>query len=84
MAAVCTPDFFGFDADLMLRYRGRIEAPGGSRTAAAQARRELFEAMRQVAETGQAPAGTASEHRLLDQVACRRLSRRSRLPADIE
>jgi len=53
--AVCTPDFFGFDADLALRYRGRITA-AGRQPAPAAARRELFEAMRQVAETGQAPA----------------------------
>ncbi|MCB1958871.1 MAG: thioredoxin family protein, partial [Rhodocyclaceae bacterium] len=26
--AVCTPDFFGFDADLRLRYRGRLDAGG--------------------------------------------------------
>ncbi|MFP6756759.1 MAG: thioredoxin family protein [Alphaproteobacteria bacterium] len=51
--AVCTPDFFGFDADLGLQYRGRLdesrvtEVPG--------ARRELFEAMRRVAETGAGP-----------------------------
>ena len=53
--AVCTPDFFGFDADLRLRYRGRLDA---SRKEAAPpgAPRELFEAMRMVARTGQGPA----------------------------
>lgn len=53
--AVCTPDFFGYDADLGLQYRGRLDA---SRKDAAppDARRELFEAMRQVAETGKGPA----------------------------
>lgn len=53
--AVCTPDFFGFNSDLELQYRGRLDASGrdpGPETA----RRELFEAMRQVAETGQGPA----------------------------
>ncbi len=51
--AVCTPDFFGFDADLGLQYRGRLDA---SRTEAVpDARRELLEAMRGVAETGQGP-----------------------------
>jgi peroxiredoxin len=53
--AVCTPDFFGFDAGLKLRYRGRLDASG--RNQVEGARRELFEAMRQVAETGVAPAG---------------------------
>jgi len=52
--AVCTPDFFGFDKDLGLQYRGRLDA---SRTApVANARRELFDAMKAVAETGRGPA----------------------------
>jgi peroxiredoxin len=52
--AVCTPDFFGFDADLGLQYRGRLDA---SRTApVADARRDLFEGMKQVAQTGKGPA----------------------------
>jgi len=51
--AVCTPDFFGFDKDLGLQYRGRLDA---SRTApVANARRELFDAMKAVAETGRGP-----------------------------
>ncbi|MCB2136197.1 MAG: thioredoxin family protein [Rhodobacteraceae bacterium] len=52
--AVCTPDFFGFDRDLGLQYRGRLDASG--RQALPDARRELFDAMRQVAETGHGPA----------------------------
>jgi len=52
--AVCTPDFFGFDADLTLRYRGRLDASG--RNPLEGGKRELFDAMRQVAETGEAPA----------------------------
>ena len=52
--AVCTPDFFGFDADLALKYRGRIDA--GGKNDVPGARRELFEAMRQIAQTGQGPA----------------------------
>lgn len=52
--AVCTPDFFGYDADLGLQYRGRLDA---SRREAGppDARRELFEAMKMVAETGHGP-----------------------------
>ncbi len=53
--AVCTPDFFGFDAALNLAYRGRLydvrnlkRVPG--------ARRELFEAMAAIARGGAAPA----------------------------
>ena len=53
--AVCTPDFFGYNADLELQYRGRLDA---SRKQAADpdVRRDLFEAMKQVAETGRGPA----------------------------
>lgn len=51
--AACTPDFFGFNADLKLQYRGRLDDSGRSSRPAA--RRELFEAMRQVAETGDGP-----------------------------
>ena len=52
--AVCTPDFFGFDADLGLQYRGRLDA---SRVELVpDARRELFEAMQQVAATGHGPS----------------------------
>ncbi|WP_374511885.1 thioredoxin family protein [Niveibacterium sp.] len=52
--AVCTPDFFGYDASLGLQYRGRLDA---SRKEAApdDAPRDLFNAMRQVAETGTGP-----------------------------
>ncbi len=51
--AVCTPDFFGFDADLGLQYRGRLDA---SRVEPVpSARRELFEAMQEVAASGQGP-----------------------------
>ena len=52
--AVCTPDFFGFDAGLGLQYRGRFDASG--RQAAPGARRDLREAMLAVAETGHGPA----------------------------
>ena len=38
--AVCTPDFFGFDRDLMLAYRGRLDASG--RSSDPHAPRELF------------------------------------------
>ena len=52
--AVCTPDFFGFNAVLELQYRGRVDASGRG-PAAPDARRELFEGMLQVARTGQGP-----------------------------
>ena len=53
--AVCTPDFFGYDAELGLQYRGRLDA-SRKETAPEGTRRDLFEAMRQVAETGKGPA----------------------------
>ncbi len=52
--AVCTPDFFGFNAKDELQYRGRIDA-SGRMAGPADARRELYEAMKLVAETGQGP-----------------------------
>jgi peroxiredoxin len=52
--AVCTPDFFGYNANLELQYRGRLDA-SGMQPAPPGARRELFEAMKQIAETGRGP-----------------------------
>ena len=52
--AVCTPDFFGFDASLGLQYRGRLDSSRKD-SAPADASRELFQAMKQVAETGHGP-----------------------------
>ena len=52
--AVCTPDFFGFDAGNGLQYRGRLDA-SKKEAAPLDARRELLEAMTQVARTGHGP-----------------------------
>ncbi len=52
--AVCTPDFFGFDGALGLQYRGRLDA-SGKNPCPGGARRDLFEAMKAVAETGRGP-----------------------------
>lgn len=52
--AVCTPDFFGYDAQLRLRYRGRLDSSG--KEASPDATRELFEALRAVAAGGPGPA----------------------------
>jgi len=51
--AVCTPDFFGYNADLKLQYRGRLDE--SRKEPVPDARRDLFEAMKQVAQTGQGP-----------------------------
>jgi peroxiredoxin len=53
--AVCTPDFFGYDAGLRLGYRGRLDE-GRIEPPPRTARRELVEAMRAIATTGHAPA----------------------------
>ncbi|MBT4122476.1 MAG: thioredoxin family protein, partial [Candidatus Ruthia sp.] len=52
--AVCTPDFFGYNANLELQYRGRLDA-SRKESAAADVKRDLFEAMSQVAKIGQGP-----------------------------
>ena len=51
--AQCTPDFFGFNAQDELQYRGRLDASRMSPVP--HAKRDLFEAMRLIAETGQGP-----------------------------
>ena len=52
--AVCTPDFFGYNKDLELQYRGRIRElkdlkPVGIGDS------DLYKAMKQIAETGNGP-----------------------------
>ncbi|SFV67039.1 PPO candidate 1 [hydrothermal vent metagenome] len=51
--AVCTPDFFGYNKDLKLQYRGRLDE--SRKEAIEGAKRDLFEAMKQISETGQGP-----------------------------
>ena len=53
--AVCTPDFFGYNSRLELQYRGRLDA-SGRQPAPPGVPRDLFEAMRLIADTGQGPA----------------------------
>lgn len=52
--AVCTPDFFGYNKRLELQYRGRLDA-SKTEPAPEDARRELFEAMKQISQTGKGP-----------------------------
>jgi peroxiredoxin len=52
--AVCTPDYFGYDADRKLKYRGRLDE-GRMSAPPSGARRELVEAMRAIAANGLAP-----------------------------
>lgn len=57
--AVCTPDFFGYNGDLELQYRGRLDS-STSRAAPPDAPRELFDAMIRIARTGQGPSSQNS------------------------
>lgn len=52
--AVCTPDFFGYNAKGLLQYRGRLDE-SRKQAAGENVRRDLFEAMKQVALTGRGP-----------------------------
>ncbi len=52
--AVCTPDFFGYNNGLELQYRGRLD-DAGANPDAGERPRELYEAMRLIAETGEGP-----------------------------
>lgn len=51
--AVCTPDFFGFNATDELQYRGRLDE--SRKAPVAEAKRDLYEAMMEVVRTGQGP-----------------------------
>lgn len=51
--AVCTPDFFGFNKDFALQYRGRFDE--SRKETAPESTRDLFHAMKQVAETQAGP-----------------------------
>jgi peroxiredoxin len=53
--AICTPDFFGYNADLKLQYRGRLDA-SRMQEAAPGAARDLFDALCEIARTGSGPA----------------------------
>ncbi|MDP3897131.1 MAG: thioredoxin family protein [Mesorhizobium sp.] len=52
--AACTPDFFGFNRDLQLQYRGRLDA-SRKEAGPADLRRDLHDAMVEVARTGKGP-----------------------------
>ena len=52
--AVCTPDFFGFNKDHKLQYRGRLDA-SRKEAGPVDLKRDLFEAMKEVVRTGNGP-----------------------------
>ena len=53
--AVCTPDIFGYNAAGELQYRGRVDS-AGSRPATGSEKRELRDAMLEIARSGKGPA----------------------------
>ena len=53
--AVCTPEFYGFNRDLELQYRGRLDS-STIKPATPDSRRELVEAMQLICDTGKGPA----------------------------
>jgi len=53
--AVCTPDIFGFNSNLILQYRGRLDS-GVINTNSNNINRELFKAMNQIKSDGVGPS----------------------------
>jgi peroxiredoxin len=51
--AVCTPDFFGFNKHFQLQYRGRFDE--SRKDTAPNSTRDLFKAMKMIAETSTGP-----------------------------
>ncbi len=52
--AQCTPDFFGFNSDLKLQYRGRLDSSGRNSNDL-NVERDLFNAMSDIAKSGNGP-----------------------------
>ena len=52
--AVCTPDFFGYNKNLELQYRGRMRELK-KLIPVRSGESDLFQAMKQIAETGKGP-----------------------------
>ena len=53
--AACTPDFFGLNREFTLQYRGRLDASRREENVSGL-RRDLYEAMKEIARTGTGPA----------------------------
>jgi peroxiredoxin len=53
--AVCTPDFFGYNKDMQLQYRGRFDNRENKTGQEPGAKHELLLAMQEIAKTGQGP-----------------------------
>mgnify|MGYP003385499923 CR=1 FL=1 len=53
--AICTPDFFGYNSQMQLQYRGRLDASGMDADMS-HAKRDLVDAMILLAKTGEGPS----------------------------
>ena len=53
--AVCTPDFFGFDKNLILKYRGRIDSGVMNSGNNSEITRDLYNSMIKIKNEGIAP-----------------------------
>ena len=53
--AICTPDIYGFNSEDKLEYRGRLDSAGKDE-ANTDTQKELLEAMKEIAQSGQSSA----------------------------
>ena len=53
--AICTPDFFGFNRELELQYRGRFDSTGREEIPPTDNKKDLYEAMKLISETQKGP-----------------------------
>jgi len=53
--AECTPDFFGFNSNLELQYRGRLDSSGRMGSLTQPRIRDLVNAMKEIADSGNGP-----------------------------
>ena len=53
--AICTPDFFGFNKELELQYRGRFDSTGKGDKPPVGNQKDLYEAMKLISDTQKGP-----------------------------
>ncbi len=53
--AKCTPDFFGFNKELKLQYRGRLDSSNKNSIIQNKVKRDLYLAMKNISEIGEGP-----------------------------
>ena len=53
--AICTPDFFGFNKELKLQYRGRFDSTGRGDIPPVNNKKDLYDAMKLISETQKGP-----------------------------